>query len=247
MNTKEKIICIYKITNPKGRIYIGQSSNYKRRLESYKYLRCKKQIRLYSSFLKYGYENHKIEIIESCSFENLNKRERYYQDLYEVTTAKGMNCVLTETNSLSRVISSETRYKIGCGNRNKPMPEHVKQAIIKANTGRKKTEKEIEFTSRLHKGRVDSLETRLKRSGENHWTKREGSKGFSEEHKEKMKASNHMKKKVINIKTKEIFDSAAEVNRELGWRKDRLSKHLRGERVNYTDFLYLEDYEKNIK
>ena len=56
------MIGIYKITSPSGKVYVGQSVNIERRLKEYKILKCKKQVKLYNSFIKYGFENHKIEI-----------------------------------------------------------------------------------------------------------------------------------------------------------------------------------------
>ena len=58
------IIGIYKIINPKGKIYIGQSTNLKKREDSYEKLRCDKQYKLYNSLQKYGWEQHIFEIIE---------------------------------------------------------------------------------------------------------------------------------------------------------------------------------------
>jgi len=61
------MIGIYKITNPKGKIYIGQSINIKRRFNEYKRLNCSQQPKIYNSLLKYGSDNHKFEIIEEFS------------------------------------------------------------------------------------------------------------------------------------------------------------------------------------
>ena len=72
------MVGIYKITSPSSKIYIGQTNNFKKRFEVYKNKRCFSQPRLYSSFLKYGVENHKIEIIEKCDITKLNERERYW-------------------------------------------------------------------------------------------------------------------------------------------------------------------------
>lgn len=72
---------IYKIENPKGSIYIGQSKNVEERLGRYKKLQCCKfQLLLYRSFLKYGIENHTFEILEKGEFtkEDLNKLEKEY-------------------------------------------------------------------------------------------------------------------------------------------------------------------------
>ena len=65
---KKKIVGIYKITNPKGRVYIGQSINIFKRFSYYKMLQCKGQKKVYSSLVKYGYENHKFEIVTEGDF-----------------------------------------------------------------------------------------------------------------------------------------------------------------------------------
>jgi group I intron endonuclease len=72
---------IYKINNPKGSIYIGQSKNIDERISRYKKLQCcKSQHLLYRSFLKYGIENHVFEILEKGDFTNneLNDLESNY-------------------------------------------------------------------------------------------------------------------------------------------------------------------------
>ena len=96
---------IYKITSPSKKIYIGQSVDIEKRFRSYKNLsHCKSQIKLYNSFLKYGVNNHIFEIVEECSIELLNDKERYYQDFYNVLNS-GLNCLLTKTNDRSGKMS----------------------------------------------------------------------------------------------------------------------------------------------
>ena len=73
------MIGIYKITSPDKKIYIGQSVNLKRRLKDYKANLAKDQKLLNYSFLKYGFKNHKFEIIHICNIEELSVLERYYQ------------------------------------------------------------------------------------------------------------------------------------------------------------------------
>lgn len=79
------MIGIYKITSPSNNIYIGQSINLERRLARYKsnLNSSKGQIRLNRSFIKYGVENHLFEIVLECSIEELNTKERYYQELFD--------------------------------------------------------------------------------------------------------------------------------------------------------------------
>lgn len=99
---------IYKITNPNGKIYIGQTTKLLKRKGAYKRLdSCiQNQIVLYRSLKKYGWDAHTFEIIENCDYEKLNERERYWQDFYNVLGKNGLNCILTETTELKRVYTT---------------------------------------------------------------------------------------------------------------------------------------------
>lgn len=107
MNHKYKTMTgIYKIISPSGKIYIGQSKNIQDRWSDYKLPKhYKGQVRLYRSIIKYGFINHNFEIIEECIEEDLNKRERFWQDYYEVIGPNGLNCILTQTDELPRKVS----------------------------------------------------------------------------------------------------------------------------------------------
>jgi group I intron endonuclease len=65
LNPTRKQWHIYKITSPTGRVYIGVTSNYKKRIYAYKCGDCKSQSILYNSIVSHGFINHDIEIIES--------------------------------------------------------------------------------------------------------------------------------------------------------------------------------------
>jgi group I intron endonuclease len=73
--TKTPIVGIYKITSPKGKVYIGQSTDIKKRFNDYRLLKCKPQKALYNSLAKYGTVNHTFEIIEECDELLLNEKE----------------------------------------------------------------------------------------------------------------------------------------------------------------------------
>jgi group I intron endonuclease len=104
---------IYRIINPKGRIYVGQTICLLTRKSDYKRLKCKKQTRLYNSILKYGFNNHIFEILEVCNIEDLSLRERYWQEYYEVIDKyKGLNCVLVNTKFKPSKYSTETKNKM---------------------------------------------------------------------------------------------------------------------------------------
>jgi group I intron endonuclease len=111
------MIGIYKITSPSNRVYIGQSTDIKKRFKSYKYGHCKKQRRLYASFSKYGFNLHILEVIEICDITELNDRERYWQEHYNVLSRYGLNCELTSTCNVRRELSIESKKIIGEKNR----------------------------------------------------------------------------------------------------------------------------------
>lgn len=137
MNSK---IGIYKITSPKGRIYIGQSRNISKRIKSYSqdwFLKSDKQPRLRNSILKYGYYNHNFEIVEYCDLIDLNKRERYYQDKHNVTSKLGLNCDLTESDKDVKVRSEETKDKLSKSHKGKIISSETKEKIRKSLKGNK--------------------------------------------------------------------------------------------------------------
>lgn len=103
---------IYKITSPSKKIYIGETVNFEKRFKRYNRLECKRQFKLYNSFLKYGVENHIFEIIEECDITELKCRERYWQDYYDVISEKGMNLNLTSCGDKKREWSKEVHNKM---------------------------------------------------------------------------------------------------------------------------------------
>ena len=120
-------IGIYKIVSPSSKIYIGQSSNIENRKYYYKKLHCIKQIKLYNSIKKHGWENHQFEIIEECSLEQLNGREIYWGLYYDVLGENGLNLRLGDANGLC---SEETKKKIGKTN-SRPKPNNFNSSLKK--------------------------------------------------------------------------------------------------------------------
>lgn len=74
------MIGIYKITNNiNNHCYIGQSRNITKRFNSHiNYHQSVKNYPLYRAFRKYGLENFSFEILEECSINELNERERFW-------------------------------------------------------------------------------------------------------------------------------------------------------------------------
>jgi len=109
---ENKLIGIYKITSPSGKIYVGKSKDINKRWLGYKVKQDKKQTKLYYSFRKYGVENHLFEIIELCDLNLLSEKETYYiSKLNTYDTVFGLN--LTGGGEGANYLNEKTRKKIG--------------------------------------------------------------------------------------------------------------------------------------
>lgn len=107
------MIGIYKITNPNGKVYIGQSVNIPRRLKRYKCISTstKRQTKVHRSLVKYGADNHKFEIVCLCEINELNENERKYQELFN-SVDDGLNCYYTKSTDKSGKASLDTLVRM---------------------------------------------------------------------------------------------------------------------------------------
>jgi len=108
---------VYKITSPSGNEYIGKTVDLKNRINKYKCLDCKKQKILCRSLKKYGFDNHKFEIVYEGEITNLdlNNLEIYYIGFYNTYNQKnknGMNLTLGGDGWFGREHTEETKCKI---------------------------------------------------------------------------------------------------------------------------------------
>jgi group I intron endonuclease len=111
------MIGIYKIINPKGKIYIGQSINIERRFREYNRLQCSQSKKIYNSLKKYGVDKHTFKIIEECSLDQLDNKEEYWILFYD-SHIKGLNIKLSSKPSWTgkkRPKHSEFLKEHGCG------------------------------------------------------------------------------------------------------------------------------------
>lgn len=140
------MIGIYKITSPTGRIYIGQSTNIHKRFKHYKSLDCKRQHKIYNSLKKYGTDNHVFEIVEICKIEELNEKERFYQDHFGVIK-NGLNCVLTDTNIKRKEYSIDTKIKASNSKKGSLNPMYGKKGELNPCYGKKLSSSHIKTLS----------------------------------------------------------------------------------------------------
>lgn len=221
------MIGIYKITSPSGKIYIGQSVNINNRISSYINLKCRNQIKLYNSLLKYSFDKHKFEILEECDVDVLNERERYYQDYYNASSEKNLNCKLTKTNDKTGFLSAETKAKISAGNKGKKVSLESRKKMSYA-----KMQMTDETKTKLRLKKV-SDETKQKLSLLNKGKK------IKEETRLKLLVNNGKSKKVICSKTLKIYNSANQCAIENNIKHKTLCNQLSGISKNKTTFKYV--------
>ncbi len=140
---------IYKITCiVDNMVYIGYSTNLKKREQNYKYQAVNTQTKLKKHFNKYGWVNFTFEIIEYCDIDKLKQKEKEWILKYD-SYNNGLNgneggggCeahsdVTKQKISESRkgwVPSIERGIKIGNKNKNRKLSDEHKQKIGKSNS-----------------------------------------------------------------------------------------------------------------
>lgn len=125
---------IYKITNPKGKVYIGESVDVERRWAQYKNGHYSRQWKLGNSIKKYGWEAHKVELIEECTTEALSARERYWQLHYKAVDA-GLNLKLTGDSVSKTYDSEEVRKNKSLGQMGRKHTEETKRKLSEMRKG----------------------------------------------------------------------------------------------------------------
>lgn len=107
---------IYKITAPDGKIYIGQTRNLERRMESYKALQCSSQPLIYNSLKKYGFNRHTVSIICTPLVENLDEVEiemiKLHKSCYR-DSPLGLNVLKESYEDYCKLRSKLPKYKKG--------------------------------------------------------------------------------------------------------------------------------------
>lgn len=94
------MIGIYKIVNlVNGKIYVGQSINIQKRWYQHKsdYNKEGGCPILYAAIRKYGIENFSFEVIEECSLELLDEREKHWISQMNTLNPNGYNIALGGT------------------------------------------------------------------------------------------------------------------------------------------------------
>jgi group I intron endonuclease len=246
------MIGIYKIINPNNKIYIGQSKNIKRRWEEYNKLkRCKKQIKLYNSLIKYNPINHIFEVIEECTIEQLNDREIYWGLFYNVLGLNGLNLKLG--NGRGKV-SNETKLKISNSNKGKAgkykRTNHIKSITSKSNSVKiyqfdingnfiQEWESIVKAELKYGKGIKDNLSGKNKTSQGFVWSYTNVFPGYNNKHGNNITVIQKSK----NGNFIQEWDSFTEIERVLKYPTSNISTCCKGKQK--TAYGYIWEYKKN--
>lgn len=107
------MIGIYKFTNKlTGEVYIGQSKNiYKRYINHknrYDHDKIGREDTYFHRMLRhYGFENFDFDVVEECTAEELNKKERYYISVFNSLYPNGYNISRGGYDSVYKKIDSK--------------------------------------------------------------------------------------------------------------------------------------------
>lgn len=112
------MIGIYKITKKEnGKSYIGQSNDIERRFKEHQ---CKTDIPIELAIQKYGVDAFEYKIIEECSLDELDEKEKYWIAHYNTYKGFGYNCnegggnSRCENNGRTKLTNEEVSYIREC-------------------------------------------------------------------------------------------------------------------------------------
>lgn len=218
---------IYKITSPSGKIYVGQTWRMGRRRTAYKMLSCKPQKILYNSLVKFGFDNHKFEIVcilpDDITQSVLDEYEIFVYNQFKEAGYRMMN--IKEPGSKGKH-SEETKRLIALSKIGKPLTQEHKDKLSKRATGNK-----------YCLGRILSDKTKEKMS-----LLKKG-KPAPEYAKRTIKiASEARKKPVIQLSLSGIFikewPSATEAGKGVNRERSNITAAINGRARNCAGFLW---------
>ncbi len=224
MPYKNHISGIYIITCLiNGKVYVGRSVSVLSRLGGHKSkLKENKHANIYlqRAWNKYGEEKFSFELLEEWDIEFLPSMETWWIN------------ILNSTNR-------DSGYNLA-------LPNHKKVGLASEETKKKMSKNSLRKPWTVEQ-RAKFLKSRIGKSTRNKGTKHPWTHETNIKNKllKKLKYGNNPKaKKVINIKTKEIFSSCSEIADLMNLNYGTLRGRLNGSLINNTSFMYLENYNK---
>lgn len=218
-----KSMVVYKITNlVNNKAYVGQTiQKLAQRRREHLSLKGYKGSHLLNAIKKYGRNNFSVEVLEECSsIEQLDEREAHWiAKLGTTDRTKGYNIA---EGGHRVVLSEESRKKISNSLKGRPMLATTKDALRKANLGRKLSKEHIENTKRGLKGRKLSSEHRKSISVR--------MKGKKPDREATRRSAEKRKKPIVCLNDGKVYRSAIDAASSLNIRPQHIQRVLYGSR-----------------
>lgn len=250
-----QVTCIYKITSPSGKIYIGQTLNARRRFLDYKSKSARSQPGLNNSIKKYGWDKHTFDVIHYLPFDVtqdvLNVYECFYMDAYKSCGIKLLNVKeggSNGRNSDESIKKANEKWKIWFKNNPDGIKKSVENSVL-ARKGKGLSAEHVEKIRRRMKGRLFTDSHRF-----NHAKSLKGKpKTITESFLAAQRAKGGSNKKAINqfnfkgelIKT---WPSISHASNELGIERRGIAGCVNGYkgRKTFGDFIWRPESEGAI-
>ncbi len=178
---REKRYCIYRLTSPSGKAYIGQTDNYQKRMRAHRNGTDKTCRAILNAIRYYGWESFRKErmevgipssFVDFCERMYIHQCRTFSRNGYNLTTGGGAHTEMSEESKMKNRLTHlgmghtlETRQKISAALRGRKMSSEMRAKLRAANLGRKKTPEEIAKNAAANRGRKHTLETRAKMRG----------------------------------------------------------------------------------
>lgn len=227
---------IYKITNPNGKIYIGQTNNLSNRQSAYRNLTIHGQELIKNSIKKYGWDMHVFTVIGEYDLELLNTKEIYFIDEYNSffkNNKDGLNMALGGDGCRGRIDSDEVKikraqYHIGKkrSNKTKELMSLSKKGKTSNRIGVKHTKETLELMSKIKMGKTQNSETINKRVDsmrQSFLLKRGSILQFEKE---------------TNLLVREWFETPKEIMRQTNFNDSTIIKCLKNKRKTAFNFIW---------
>lgn len=117
MAKRKKICCIYMLKNKSnGKVYIGQTVDYYRRMNEYKNRKSSKskssKYKIMQEIEKYGFGNFESSVLKECSQDELDHYEMFYISKYKsYVPSRGYNSFHWDKKK-NQTLGQETRTKM---------------------------------------------------------------------------------------------------------------------------------------
>lgn len=233
---------VYKITNPKGAIYVGSSIDIERRWKQYKYLRHNEQRKLKNSFLRYGIENHTFEVICECHQDVLLEREAFFCHKFNVLDRSNLNLKVPKSTDEFSCFSEEARKRMSESRKGRKVSESSRAAFISRVSGKKQSLEHIEKRKLIGiKNPMFGVKGKFHhRTGCNH-TPETIQKIKTALHGRFFGEENNNAKRVIDTLSGKIYGCAKDAAKDKGINYSTLKAKLKGKIKNDINLLYHEN------